>query len=598
MNIKKFKETVKKEEYNIPLISDEVRNCARNQEFNNNYKRINDRSSLKSIAMFLSICVIIFIITVVIVNIPNNKKYAYHTVKSYEEAKALIENSYDYYFFDKGFSDTGIQQPSKTDQNEGDFSQTNNQESGVDESDIIKTDGDYVYYLVNNKLYILSPSPSLQVFKEIELETKMIDYGYELFIYENCIVVFSKYNCSINVIEKETFTINKTYFAKGSFVCARLIDNIFYYVYIDYLNFNYKEDGESKKTSLYNIGYVSNLNNNVTTSFFAIDLDNLETNTTQMICPAYLSFSYVTKKHIYLGFYKAADGMFSSDDDEVTNILMFDLEGLSIKYHGLGIVNGKVNNQFYVSEYEDYLRVVSTKANKNSLTIFNIKKIDDNGIFDVVSKLSKGIGHDGETVKSVRFDDDSCLIVTFLQTDPLYYIDLSDHKNPRIIGEYKEPGFNTYLHYLNDEYALGFGHDGANKMALYSIKDMIPVKFELSERRYFSIAACYNHKALYIEDLVFGTEVYEFTSDHGLKFRYKIFKANLEENKIDILFSSDEEYNRMVRINDYYIVVGDKGAILLDSTYNEINKIKYEMENNEKNSDNNTSVLFDGMQGK
>ena len=78
---------------------------------------------------------------------------------------------------------------------------------------------------------------------------------------------------------------------------------------------------------------------------------------------------------------------------------------------------------------------------------------------EIVSSIDEGIGKPRESIKSVKFSDTSCLIVTFLVTDPLYYIDLTDQLKPYIKGEYQEPGYNTYLHYLSDSLAIGFGID-------------------------------------------------------------------------------------------------------------------------------------------
>jgi uncharacterized secreted protein with C-terminal beta-propeller domain len=52
----------------------------------------------------------------------------------------------------------------------------------------------------------------------------------------------------------------------------------------------------------------------------------------------------------------------------------------------------------------------------------------------------------GEDFKASRFIEDKAYLVTFKATDPLFVIDLSDPKNPKIIGKLKIPWYSLYLH--------------------------------------------------------------------------------------------------------------------------------------------------------
>ena len=55
--------------------------------------------------------------------------------------------------------DAGTSAPQGKSDDSPDFSETNTQEKGVDEADIVKTDGDYVYHLRGNTLHIMSSFP-------------------------------------------------------------------------------------------------------------------------------------------------------------------------------------------------------------------------------------------------------------------------------------------------------------------------------------------------------------------------------------------------------------------------------------------------------
>ncbi|WP_372734577.1 beta-propeller domain-containing protein, partial [Nocardioides sp.] len=63
----------------------------------------------------------------------------------------------------------------------------------------------------------------------------------------------------------------------------------------------------------------------------------------------------------------------------------------------------------------------------------------------------------GEDIKSMRWFDDLAIMVTFRQVDPLYAIDLTELDRPRLLGELKIPGFSAYLHPLGERRLLGLG---------------------------------------------------------------------------------------------------------------------------------------------
>ncbi len=80
----------------------------------------------------------------------------------------------------------------------------------------------------------------------------------------------------------------------------------------------------------------------------------------------------------------------------------------------------------------------------------------------------------GEDLKAVRFIDDQAYVVTFEQVDPLFVIDLADPRNPRITGELKIPGFSSYLHPMEAGRLFGIGQGdtwNTGKLSLFDISD-------------------------------------------------------------------------------------------------------------------------------
>ncbi len=65
----------------------------------------------------------------------------------------------------------------------------------------------------------------------------------------------------------------------------------------------------------------------------------------------------------------------------------------------------------------------------------------------------------GEQIYSVRFWGDQAYVVTFRNIDPLFAIDLSNPTNPEVKGELEITGFSTYLHAIEGGFLIGLGCD-------------------------------------------------------------------------------------------------------------------------------------------
>jgi hypothetical protein len=65
----------------------------------------------------------------------------------------------------------------------------------------------------------------------------------------------------------------------------------------------------------------------------------------------------------------------------------------------------------------------------------------------------------GERIYAVRYLGDTAYVVTFRQTDPLYTVDISDPAAPRVTGELKITGYSAYLHPAGDGRLIGVGQE-------------------------------------------------------------------------------------------------------------------------------------------
>ena len=143
---------------------------------------------------------------------------------------------------------------------------------------------------------------------------------------------------------------------------------------------------------------------------------------------------------------------YSAAGDESTEIFRFAFRDGVIRGAAVGTVPGYVKDSFCLDEYDGHLRLVTTRWNRGS-QISSLYVLD--GDLDTVGSL-EDVAPD-EEIKSARFVGSQGYFVTFRQTDPLFCVDLSRPEDPRIVGEVKVSGFSSYLHLYGDGLLLGIG---------------------------------------------------------------------------------------------------------------------------------------------
>ena len=161
-----------------------------------------------------------------------------------------------------------------------------------------------------------------------------------------------------------------------------------------------------------------------------------------------------------------------------TAIHQFDISQAGPPKHvASGDVSGTLLNQYSLSEHEGVLRVATTTGTSapccwrmndmptqqqpppSESSVTTLRR-DGNKLAQVgrVDGLGKG-----ERIYSVRFVGRTGYVVTFRQTDPLYTIDLSDPKQPKVVGELKINGYSAYLHPAGDGKLIGVGQEATDQ---------------------------------------------------------------------------------------------------------------------------------------
>lgn len=169
-----------------------------------------DKNSVKIKGFFILIVLLVATIfgAYLITNIPNvENSYQVKTFSSYDELLDFLKTNYESYNssnyqYLRGDSpmmaESDGSESKSGDDGSTDYSKTNVQVEGVDEPDIVKTDGIYLYALSDQNLYILKAYPvnDANILSKISIKEDV--YVSEFFVNDGYLIVFgSSYNYPI-----------------------------------------------------------------------------------------------------------------------------------------------------------------------------------------------------------------------------------------------------------------------------------------------------------------------------------------------------------------------------------------------------------------
>ena len=409
-----------------------------------------------------------------------------------------------------------------------DFSQTNLRELGVDEGDIVKTDGKYIYIMKrNSSVKIISANgEQMELIQTIEPES-LDESVRDMYISGNILnLVMSGTKSSMKEDASDVYYTEYYDYAKvvtydisnpenpiltgsveqeGYYHSSRKVgDYVYLFTQFQPVIGDTQEDSgimplvDGARLEAADIYVPDELSS---TSYLVIGSVNVNQPSEMTAHKAVVSGAeqfYVSGQSIYICCREWREGT-----GDVTKIMKFSYEDGNIRGIGIAELQGYLNDTFSLDEYDSYLRVVATDWNSgeeiNALYIYNAQ-------MELVGKIADIAP--GETIRSARFLGDTGYFVTFKQTDPLFSVDLSDPENPQIIGALKVTGFSSYLHFYGEDRLLGIGYEadedtGATtgiKLSMFDISDPSNVT-EIS--RYVIKGASYcmgldNYKAILV----------------------------------------------------------------------------------------------------
>lgn len=464
---------------------------------------------------------------------------------------------------------------------EASYSETNVRQDGVDEADVVKTDGRYLYTLKDNGSSVSIVDTVNGKLKEAaSVRVEEDDRIREFYVSDGHLILISEFNqeredgawtyastdtriITYDITDPEKPGKAGEVTQSGSYTSSRLTDGHLY------LFTQYSVDVTSGITPKDKKDYIPYVNQQMleaddiylppfSQAYMYEVVSSVDIAKPGEIQDSKAIFSdggelYVSNDNIY--WYET-----QWSDKTETVIKRISYKDGKLKAEASGKVDGYINDSFSIDEYDGYLRVVTTDDETNGLYILDSKMKEVGSITGLA---------EGEQVYSARLLGDTGYFVTYEQTDPLFSVDLSDPKNPKIIGKLKIPGFSEYLHFYGENLLLGIGMDvdedgfttNGVKLSMFDISDSSDVK-EIQKytlENVYSAAVMYDYKAVLIDP---EKNVIGFAADGNNGENYYVFSYN-DTNGFECLMNETVNGNgyqsaRGVYVdNTLYVVKGN-----------------------------------------
>lgn len=539
---------------------------------------------------------------------------------------------------------------------EVEYSYTNQQTENVDEADIVKTDGKYIYTLSpqidstekNNEQYDVSMIGAKYILTITKVDGKkmkkvssitiddelFVNSDMEMYILGDNLVLVGDFieeqgqsqfvTCiyTFDIRNRKKIKLKDKNIQDGSYHSSRLVNGYLYTVSTyDVWDNDTKEcvPKINKKKMGYQHIYVPAKVKNESpeyTIITALNINDSNDFASDISILGGVTDIYVSQNNIYLlnVYYDTKDITNTEKGKEIlkdnkkkekykvektsdyTEIIKYSYQDGSVNYVASTNVLGRIDDQFSLDEKDGYLRLVvhenNTVAGNLYRTLYDVESKEKttyladslnndereecNDVYvlgqnlDIVASI-KGLAKN-EEIYAARFLGDYGYFVSFENTDPLFTIDFSDIKNPKVAGKLKMPGFSDYLQFYSNDLLFGIGENGDEKGNIYGLKiDMYDVKKGEATLKtkhiledYDYSEALYNYKAILIdsEKELIGFYAEKNSKSYETNYLLYTYKNNKFQKKLEIPLGENVEDIRGLYIGNYYYIVNPSRKII------------------------------------
>jgi uncharacterized secreted protein with C-terminal beta-propeller domain len=407
----------------------------------------------------------------------------------------------------------------------GDYSKTNVQVEGIDEGDIVKTDGSYIYVLsqAQGELVIFeaagSQTSELSRVSVAEMSLSLYQYPQEMYVNNSTLVIVknrfngdvvssaqpaanSEETCLVlyDVSDPSNPTLMTEFSQSGNYRNSRLYGDRLYLISSYYLSYGVERDNpvtyvpQVGKEGSYDLMAIADVrvmpsvqqpNYTVVTSYDLTARERVD----QKAVLGEATTVYMSYENLYLGsslyvneesepYQESVYIVVDYKNAQRTQLVRIGIDEGLLDVAAQCTFDGRLLNQFSLDEYEGNLRLAVTHETYSYRVLrdenYGVEsyQYDETAPTNAVYVLDpslviigsiEGMAED-ERIYSARFTGSTGYMVTYRQMDPLFALDLSDPTNPKVTSELKIPGFSTYLHPFGEGLLLGFGYDATDNM--------------------------------------------------------------------------------------------------------------------------------------
>jgi uncharacterized secreted protein with C-terminal beta-propeller domain len=447
---------------------------------------------------------------------------SYVLAKSYEdvyESIAYVEESIDTVYDDgnnytdsyenKEYMSAGAEEDMAAEESveTSDFSKTNTQVAGVDESDFVKNDGSYLYMQSQDMVSVVDiRKDKMKTVATIEPKLGASDVILDMYVDGDRVYLVVQKR-ETNLISNETdddlaygdvayvntesstelLTYDVTGRTEGKLLGTVTVDGSYQtsrkaddYIYL--FTFRYVGDRTEDETD----GIIPQVNGKKMDSdciyiqkdaemeyiVVSINVNQPDETVDQLMLmnanmEVYMGLDAI---YLYTGDY--------ANDVSYTDITKFSYQEGYMDAVAATSVLGTIQDEFAISEEGGVLRVLTTEWSTKSQN--QLYLLDDN------LKLKGSLKNfaTGEEIYAARYIGNIAYFITYHNTDPLFAVDISDVTAPKLLGQVEMTGFSDYLHPFGENLLLGVGYETdpdtserlGVKLTMFDISDPVNLK--------------------------------------------------------------------------------------------------------------------------
>lgn len=474
-----------------------------------------------------------------------------------------------------------------------DYSETDLQVKDVMEGDIVKTDGSFIYTMLNNnncaKIRIYSvEGKTIELVKQFTLKKRWVE---ELYLENSKLIILSSDSIEDNSnatcgVADDCITLNETTYIdiydvstpqnakkikslsqSGIYKTSRFTNG---YLYTFSAHLIMGECKSKKKISEYipsvngktmKENKIQKIVDDPVNSYVVMTSVNLTKpdnfSDTAAVLSDYTTY-YMSTSHLYLA--NTIYEQFLWNSSTKTAISKFEYKDGAFSYQTTKKVKGQINDSYYMHEYKGNFAFVYTDW-RNETSTNGICILDKN--MNTLGKIDN-LGND-ETIYASYYIGSMAYFVTYRQTDPVFAVDISNPKKPVVKAKLKLPGFSSYLHSFGENQLIGVGMAGGDddkvKISLFALGEngSVTEQTKLLLPKYSETEAGSNHKSVFIDE---ERKLVGFATIADTTLRYKLYHFDGTEFKQVLNVPIKEMSNtRGIRIGNYFYVVDNAKKI-------------------------------------